>query len=52
MVQNQQAVNALWNDINNFSILNYAGQDVTTACGRIKAIARALDDQLPTNAVQ
>ena len=52
MVQNQQAINALWNYINNFSILNYAGQDVTTACGRIKAIARALDDQLPTNAVQ
>ena len=52
VVQNQQAINALRNYIDNFSILNYAGQDVTTACGCIKAIAWALDDQLPTNAVQ
>ena len=51
VVQNQEATDAMLDYLKNFSILNYAGQNVSIACRRIMAIARALQDDLPPNTV-
>ena len=51
VVQNQEAMDAMLDYLKNFSILNYAGQNVSIACRCIMAIARALQNDLPPNTV-
>ena len=53
VVRNQEAKDAMLEWFNTFDIRNYDNQDVSGACIRIMAIARALgNDALPTNAVR
>ena len=53
VVRNQEARDALENYIQTFDITTFPGENVPTACLRLKAVLRALGEQnLPTNAVR
>jgi hypothetical protein len=53
VVRNQEAKDALENYIKSFDITTFPGENVPTACLRLKAVSRALGEQnLPSNAVR
>ena len=53
VVRNQEARNALENYIKNFDITKFPGENVPTACLRLKAVDRALGAKdLPTNTIR
>lgn len=47
----QEAITSMHGWVQRFTILNYDGQDVTVASRRVKAMVRALDKDLPSNAL-
>ena len=51
VVQNQEATDAMQAYIWNFNVRCYDGKNICIAAGRVKAIARALGPNLPSNAV-
>jgi hypothetical protein len=53
VVHNQEARDALENYIKNFDIIKFPGENVPTACLRLKAVARALcAKDFPTNTIR
>ena len=53
VVRNQEARDALGNYIKNFDINTFPGENVPTACLRLKAVALALGEKdLPTNTIR
>lgn len=53
VVRNQEARDALENYIKTFDITKFPGENVPTACLRLKAVARALNPKdLPTNIIR
>jgi hypothetical protein len=53
VVRNQEARDALGNYIKDFDITKFPGENVPTACLRLKAVARALGAKdLPTNTIR
>jgi hypothetical protein len=52
VVHNQEARDALENNMKNFDITKFSGENVPSACLHLKAVARALGEKdLPTNAI-
>ncbi len=52
-MKNQEAKDALENYIREFDITKFPGENVPTACLRLKAVARALgNDNLPSNTIR
>ena len=53
VVKNQEAKDALESYIKDFNITNFPGENVPSACLRLKAVAKALgDDALPSNVIR
>jgi hypothetical protein len=53
VMKNQEAKDAIENYIREFDITKFPGENVPTACLRLKAVARALgDDDLPSNTIR
>jgi hypothetical protein len=53
VVRNQEARDALGNYIKEFDITKFPGENVPTACLRLKAVSRALGEkELPTNTIR
>jgi hypothetical protein len=53
VIKNHEAKDALENYIRDFDITKFPGENVPTACLRLKAVARALgDDDLPSNTIR
>ena len=53
MVKNQEAKDALESYIKDFNITNFPGENVPSACLRLKAVAKALgNDALPSNVIR
>ena len=53
VIKNQEAKDALENYIRGFDITKFPGENLSTACLCLKAMARALgDDDLPSNTIR
>ena len=52
VLRNQETIDALHEWIRIFDIRQFDGENVTSACGRCRAVIRALGDNLPANVVK